>query len=195
MHGLINRSVQCFLRDSYGMETWSEISKAAGLDFDNFEALLGYEDQLTDRVLAAASDRLAKPVEVLMEDLGTYVIATPGFDHLRRLLRFGGASFVDFLHSLDDLEDRVRLAVPELSLPRLEVQDFDADRLTLCCQFEQPGWGHVVVGVLRAMADDYGALVIINHRGDGSGTDTITVEILDTGFAQGKSFALGVPAA
>jgi hypothetical protein len=195
MHGLINRSVQCFLRDAYGSETWSEISRAAGLGFDNFEALLGYEDDLTDRVLAAASDRLAKPVEVLMEDLGTYVIATPGFDHLRRLLRFGGASFVDFLHSLDDLEDRVRLAVPELSLPRLAVQDFDADRLTLCCRFERPGWGHVVVGVLRAMADDYGALVVIDHRGDGAGADLITVEILDTGFAQGKSFALGVSAA
>jgi hypothetical protein len=195
MHGLINKSIQCFVRDTYGAEIWSDVAAAAGLGFDNFEALLTYDDDLTDRVLIAASVRLAKSVEGLMEDLGTYVITAPGFDRLRRLFRFGGTTFIDFLHSLDDLEDRVRLAVPELLLPRLALQDDNAAGLTLSCQFDQPGWGHVVVGVLRAMADDYGALVVLEHCGSTSGGELIVIEILDTGFAQGRSFALGASAA
>ena len=195
MHGLINRSIQCFVRDTYGADVWSDVAAAAGLGFDNFEALLTYDDDLTDRVMDAASQRLAKPVDVLMEDLGTYVITAPGFDRLRRLFRFGGATFVDFLHSLDDLEDRVRLTVPELHLPRLALQDLNAERLTPSCDFDRPGWGHVVVGVLRAMADDYGALVMLEYCGDGPGGEQVMIEILDTGFAQGRSFALGVSAA
>ena len=195
MHGLINRSIQCFLRDTYGGDTWSEIAIAAGLEFDNFEALMIYEDAVTDHVLQSASARLDKSVAVLMEDLGTYLISNVGSGGLRRLLRFGGVSFVDFLHSLDDLQDRVRLALPELVLPALEVRDNTTTSFTLSCKFDRPGFGHVLVGILRAMADDYGALVLLDHVGGSSGIEMITVEVLDVGFAEGQSFALGSSAA
>ena len=195
MHGLINRSIQCFLRDTYGVETWDEIASGAGLDFDNFEALLVYEDAVTHRVLQSASARLDKPVASLMEDLGTYLISNAGFGGLRRLLRFGGISFVEFLHSLDDLHDRVRLALPELVLPTLEVRDNTATSFTLACSFDHAGFGHVLVGILRAMADDYGALVLLDHLGNNAGVEVIEIEVLDVGFAQGRSFALGAAVA
>ncbi len=195
MHGLINRSIQCFLRDTYGDDAWSEIASAAGLEFDNFEALMIYEDVITERVLQAASTRLDKPVPVLLEDLGTFLISNASSGALRRLLRFGGVSFVDFLHSLDDLQDRVRLAVPDLVLPALEVRDHTSASFTLTCRFHQSGYGHVFVGILRAMADDYGALVLLEHLGDGDGSEMITIEVLDIGYAEGRSFALGMSAA
>lgn len=195
MHGLINRSIQCFLRDTYGSDTWSEVAADAGLEFDNFEALMIYEDAVTEGVLQAASARLGKPVPVLMEDLGTFLITNAGFGGLRRLLRFGGVSFIDFLHSLDDLQDRVRLAVPDLILPALEVRDHTTTSFTLTCRSDRPGFAHILVGILRAMADDYGALVLLEHLGDSSDIAVISVEVLDVGFAEGRSFALGVSAA
>ncbi len=195
MHGLINRSIQCFVQDTYGPAIWAEVVERAALDFDNFEALLIYEDDLTGRVLHATSVRLDKPVEVLMEDIGTYLISNSGFGGARRLLRFGGETFVDFLHSLDDLHDRIRLAVPELVLPTLEIRDHAATSFTLDCSFDRPGFGHVLVGILRAMADDYGALVLLDHRGGNTGVEVIVIEVLDIGFSQGRSFALGTSAA
>ncbi len=60
---------------------------------------------------------------MLLEDLGTYLVSHPNVQGLRRLLRFGGAGFIDFLHSLDELHDRARLAVPDLDLPQLELRD------------------------------------------------------------------------
>lgn len=191
MHGLINRSIQCFLRDTYGSDVWTEIAADAGLGFDNFEALLVYEDAVTEQVLRSAAERLDKPVALLMEDLGTYLISNVGSGGLRRLLRFGGVSFVDFLHSLDDLQDRVRLAVPEIVLPALEVRHHTMKSFTVVCSFDRPGFGHVIVGILRAMADDYGALVLLKHLGGNSGIEVIEVEVLDIGFARGRSFALG----
>ncbi len=52
---------------------------------------------------------------------------------------------------------------------------------------------HVVAGVLRAMADDYGALALIEAapaRGRRQGA--IRVSVLDEGHATGRAFALAV---
>ncbi len=195
MHGLVNRSIQCFLSDTYGAEVWTDVADGAALGFDRFEALLSYDDALTSRVLLSAADRLEKSVEVLLEDLGTYLVSNAGSDGLRRLLRFGGVSFVDFLHSLSELEDRVRLAMPDLAMPVLSIDDHANGHFTLNCQFEHAGFGPVIVGMLRAMADDYGALVVLHHQETDTGCDEIRIDLLDAGFSNGRSFALGVPAA
>ena len=77
MHGLVNRSIQCFLRDTYGAETWGAIAQAADIGFDNFEALLIYEPSVTQAVLKAASQHLNNPTEMILEDLGTYLVSQP----------------------------------------------------------------------------------------------------------------------
>ena len=191
MHGLVNRSIQCFLRDTYGADLWQGVAADAALGFENFEALLIYEDHLTRRVLRAASARLHRPVESLLEDLGTYLISNAGFEGSRRLLRFCGESFIDFLHSLDDIQDRARLAIPDLILPELELRAHSACGFTLTCRFRHPGFGHVLLGILRAMADDYGALVLLHYLGGNYGVEKISIEVLDTGHGAGRSFSLG----
>ena len=40
MHGLINRAIQCFVRDSYGQNRWIEVTQLADLGFTDFEAML-----------------------------------------------------------------------------------------------------------------------------------------------------------
>ena len=47
MHGLINRSFQCFLRDTYGVSLWATVAEAAGLPAEGFEAMMNYDDGLT----------------------------------------------------------------------------------------------------------------------------------------------------
>ena len=190
MHGLINRSLQCFIRDTYSQEVWDRIAQAAQLDFDGFEAMLVYDDAVTFAVLDAATDRLARSRDSILEDLGTYLVSHPNVEPLRRLLRFGGVTFVEFLHSLDDLQGRGRMAVPDLDLPALELQDHTPDRFTLHCRSDHPGTGHVIVGMLRAMADDYGALAMLDHQGGRDGTERIAVDLLDHSFASGRQFEL-----
>ena len=125
-----------------------------------------------------------------LEDLGTYLVSHPNVEALRRLLRFGGVDFVDFLHSLDELSDRARLAVPDLALPPIELEAQRGDRFELRCRSMRPGFGHVMVGVLRAMADDYGALAIIEHGGASGGEETIAVDLMLAGFTSGRDFDL-----
>ncbi|MBR9765009.1 MAG: heme NO-binding protein [Rhodobacteraceae bacterium] len=191
MHGLINRSIQCFLRDTYGDALWLDVAAAADLPFVEFEAMLVYEDALTGRVLDAAAVKLKKTRAMVLEDIGTYLVSHPNNEGLRRLLRFAGLGYEDFLHSLDDLPDRTRLAVSDLDLPELELRQHSASRYSITCSAGFPGFGHVLVGILRAMADDYGALVILDHMGEAQRVETVEVTLVETAFAEGRAFELG----
>lgn len=191
MHGLINRTLQFFMQDTYGLDCWHDIATAANLDSPEFEAMLHYDPLVTDAVLDAATLRLAKPRDALLEDVGTYLVSHPHTESLRRLLRFGGVNFCEFLHSLEDLPDRTRLAVPELILPVLELDEFAQNCFALRCIGPIDGFGHVLVGVLRAMADDYGALVLLEHEGRIADQERIAITVIETDYAEGREFDLG----
>lgn len=194
MHGLINRAIQRFVTDSYGESTWLAATKSAGLGFVDFEAMWIYDDDLTPRVLCAVCDVLDRPYAELLEDIGTYLVSHSNVEALRRLLRFGGVTFAEFLHSLDDLPDRARLAVSDLDLPRLELFEESPERFSLKCYGDTEGWGHLFMGVLRAMADDYGALAYLEHKGMCHGVETLEISLLETGFSDGRGFELGASA-
>ena len=53
MHGLINRAVQCFVRDTYGAASWAAVTRRAQIEFTEFEGMLHYDDVVTKKVIAA----------------------------------------------------------------------------------------------------------------------------------------------
>lgn len=191
MHGLLNRAIQGFVQDTYGDEVWMVLVRRAKLEFTSFEAMFVYDDALTTAVLMALSEELDKPRRALLEDIGTYLVSHPNLEPLRRLLRFGGLTFVDFLHSLDDLPDRARLALPDLELPEMQLIDRGGGRFGLHCGPVYPGAGYVMVGVLTALADDYGALAVVEHAGLGDDGEWLEIELLSAEFSEGRAFDLG----
>lgn len=165
MHGLINKALESFLGDTYGSRNWQSVLDRAALGdqigADGFDSLMVYPDDVTHRLLSAAEIVLERPRETLLEDLGTYLVSHPRCERLRRLFRFGGSSYTDFLRSLEDLPGRARLAVPDLDLPALSLEDGEHGQFRLTCRGCPPGFGQVLLGILRAMGDDYGALVVL----------------------------------
>jgi len=196
MHGLINKAIEMFLAETYGSTAWDDVVSRAGLPFDQFEAMLRYEDALTDDVLMAAQDVTGRERDALLEDMGTFLVTSPTLPAVRRLLRFGGVTYADFLHSLEELADRVQLAVDDLGLPPVTVADLGDGQFDLICGSSLPGYEHVLTGVLRAMADDYGALVLIDVAPGASNAHTkVSLSLVQDGFSAGKSFALGARSA
>ncbi|MGB0904736.1 MAG: heme NO-binding protein, partial [Mangrovicoccus sp.] len=57
-----------------------------------------------------------------------------------------------------------------------------------------PGFAHVLVGLLRTLADDYGTLAYLEFSGSSAGREDITIHLLDSGFASGRSFDLAAGA-
>jgi hypothetical protein len=195
VHGLINRAIQTFLRDTYGAATWRQIVQEAGLGFDSFEPMLIYQRAQTAAVIKAAAHILDRPPESLLEDLGTALVSRSNTDTVRRLMRFGGVTFVDFLHSLEELRGRGRMAVPDLDLPELELDEAGPQVYRLTCTTDMPGAAHVLMGLLRAMADDYGALVLLDHDGHSDHGEAILIQLLDQNHGLGRRFDLAAPAA
>ncbi len=197
MHGLINRAIERFVRDTYGRDVWMGVVRRLDLGYTEFESMLSYDEEVTWQVLDEVARTLEKdPVEVL-EDIGTFLVSHPNLESLRRLLRFGGVTFLEFLHSLDDLPARARLAVPDLDLPAIELRECASEVFSLRVGSDEnkvQGFGHVLTGLLRAMADDYGALVFLEHKGGRDGREIIDVRLLETAFASGRDFDLGARA-
>lgn len=187
MHGLVNRSFQNFLKDTYGALVWEAVVALADLPPQGFEALLSYDEGLTDAMIAAAARRLGKPSDALLEDFGIYLAGREG---LRRLLRFGGADFVDFLYSLEELPGRVRLAVPDLILADVTLSHGPPARFVVAFRGGHPCLVHVMCGILQAMADDFGALALIAASGD---TASLQVDLIEESYAVPRDFVLTLP--
>ncbi len=193
MHGMINRAFRGFVTETYGQPAWQAIMRDGNLPPGAFEAILTYDLDTTTAMLAAAASVLRRPREQLLEDFGHALVSHPERQVLRRLLRFSGTGFADFLLGLDELPGRARLALPDLTVPTLEIEEEAADRVILRLGAAIPGAGHVMLGLLRAMADDYGALVLLDHLGSDGGCEVIAVQLTDLAHADGRRFDLAAP--
>jgi len=191
MHGLINHSFQRYMCDSYGQDAWLAVAVRAGVSPPTFEPMLTYDDAITPAVLDAMAAVLHRTRAEVMEDIGAHLVSHPKTEAVGRLLRFGGMNFEDFLHSLDDLPDRARMAVSELHLPAIELHGYADGQYSLICDSPVAGFGHLMMGILRVMADDYGALALLDLEGDDSGREVVRIQLIQTDFANGRAFDLG----
>ena len=191
MYGLINKSIQYFLSDNYGSAVWRQVAQRAGIGVEGFETMLRYSASSTDALLNAGADVLAKPRSALLEDIGAHMVTV---EKVRRLLRFGGTDYCEFLFSLNELQERGRMALAGLQLPELQLVSETGNRFVFEVHDALKGWGAVTAGLLRAMADDYGALAVIELLADdGDDVERVQVLLLEQDFATGRRFVLAAP--
>lgn len=185
MHGMINRGLQFYVRDIFGVEVWEETCTKAQLPYFSFETMLTYDDDVTDRIIDGLAETLGRQRPELLEDFGTYVVAEESLSAVRKLLRFGGEDYVEFLHSLEDVHDRAKIALPDLEVPQFELETAGDGQFHLHYRFHKRGFGAVFLGLLRGMADDYGALILVDHlhrEKGGVDRDRFDISLLHMGW-------------
>lgn len=191
MHGMVNRALQGFLTTTYGEDVWAEVRSQAGLTFDDFEAMLHYPDAMTSACFHAVAHVLHKDLGALLEDFGIWLVTDRHLEPLRRLLRFSGTHFEDFLYALEDLDERGRLVLPDLDLPEITVTRADGGRFLIDAAWPLPGAGAILTGCLRAMADDYGTLAFVSLGSIAeNGTERLDIQLFDVAFSKGRRFEL-----
>lgn len=188
MLGAVNKAIEEFVITVHGGAVWQEVLRDIGTPGFRFEPMLMYEDEKSYALIRALSKRLSKPQQDILDDIGTYLVTPPNGGALRRLLRFSGSSFDDFLFSLDDLNDRVDLALPDLQLPQIMVIPQTIDRVHVRVSQTWSGFAYVLQGLLRAMADDYGTLVFLDVRRDITDSACIEVILIENNFSAGIDF-------
>lgn len=186
MHGLMNRAIEGFVRQVYGPPCWQAVTGRIGLEEAGFQPFRRYPFAMTRQLTEAAGAVLDKPPAEVIEDVGAWLARVEG---MRRLLRFSGSDFSDFVLSLEELPGRIRMILPDLSVPDVTVLVHGplAYRITLAG--DDWLWRALIAGLLRAMSDDYGALALIVDEGD-----AILVDVSDASFGDGRGFDLAARA-
>lgn len=195
MHGLICKSLEEFVRDQHGDEVWQRIVQVSGLPVNRFEALRSYDDELMQSVFMSTFQELGRANTLVLEDIGHWICTHPPLEPVRRLIRFSGTSFVDLIYSLDEIHDRARIALPGLGLPKFYVTERGPNDFRVRSAWHLEGGGAVLTGILRAMADDYGALALIEigarQQIGETWEETLSVNIFDQAHQAPREFTLG----
>ena len=182
MHGFVTRGIELFLRARHGDSVWTAAAASAGVDRRGMQIVRIYPPEVAEALIRAAAFSLQITPEELLEDIGGWIA---GIESMRNMLRFSGSCFEDFVLSLDDLHDRGSVVLPGLDLPRITTLQSRPGHFHLSLLCDDPAWYHVLAGLLRGMADDYGALAIVD--GDGA---SLKVEVADASFAQASLFSM-----
>jgi len=182
MHGLINRGLQSFVLGIYGNEIWEDICAEASIAYSNFETMLYYDDIVTEQVLDAICNATKRPRTEVLEDFGTFIVSEHCSPAVLKLLRLGGETFEEFLKSLEDLAERIQIAIPDMEAPIMRLEQKTERDFIVHYEFYKCGYGAVFLGLIRAMADHYRTLVTIEHRNrcvSNIDKDTFVIAILE----------------
>lgn len=195
MHGMICKSLEAFVTTTHGQGVWDSVRRDAGLSRAGFETMLSYDDAEFRAVLDAAAKVLDRSAIAVMEDMGTWICTHPPLEPVRRLFRFSGTTFFDFLMSLDEIDARARMAVPDLILPSYSVTQLDEGEFEVRSAWAMPGASGFLTGILRALADEYGALAMIEIEGAervlNGWQESVSVRLVEESFHTPKAFSLG----
>ncbi len=104
MHGLILWIFEAFVRLTYGDQVWEKVLTDLDLHVQSVEPMFHYDVQIALSILRQLSIEQRRDRNSLLEDFGTFLVTDPRVERVRRLLRFGGVEYTDFLHSLEDLK-------------------------------------------------------------------------------------------
>ena len=163
MLGLINKGLEDFIIELRGQAEWARICSELGFEESRFEALINYPPDVTDKLLDACAHALNLEKRELLDDFGTFITVGERGEVLRKFLRIGGANYRSFLFSLPRLMQILRASIPGFQWPHLKLHHVSA------CQFELYESDFelinlVFLGILRAMADEYKALISIKLK-------------------------------
>src|SRR5438445_7060172 len=112
MYGLVNAAVQELVVSKFGKEKWEEIKKKAGVELDSFNRMEPYPDDMTYKMVGAASEVLGISPDDVMKAFGEFWVLYTGKEGYGKLLDIGGDSLKEFLFNLDNMHARVGQSFP-----------------------------------------------------------------------------------
>jgi hypothetical protein len=172
MYGLVNRAIQQMVTSEHGEETWQRIKDAADIpDLDFFSTYEAYPDDLTHRLVVAASKELGLSMAEIMQAFGEYWITYTAKEGYEQLLESTGETLPEFLDHLDLLHARAGLAFPELKPPSFRCRHGENRSLELEYRSQRRGFSQMVVGLLHGLGRRFRTAVSVQQtasrdRGD-----------------------------
>lgn len=138
MYGLVNKAIEGLVRDNHGDAAWRRIREKAGVTVEAFVSNEPYPDDITYRLVQAASEELATPAGDILVAFGRYWVLNTAVKSYGPLMRVGGRTLRDFLLYLPRLHVHVQMLFPDLRPPEFECVDVRENSLDLHYRSPRP---------------------------------------------------------
>jgi len=179
MYGLVNQGVQDLVVELGGDELWATIKQRAGVEFEAFVGMDVYPDDITERLVQAASETLGlAPAEVLRA-FGKHWILYTGRKGYGAVFETMGRTLPEFLGNLDAMHARLSLSMPHLEPPSFVCEQSGPDQLRLEYWSHRNGLAPMVVGLIEGLGEVFALDVHVKQtlsKDDGADHDEFTIE-------------------
>jgi len=99
MYGLVNKAIHDMVCSHFGEETWTQIKTQADVQDDVFMSMEGYPDDLTHRLVKAASHVLGSSSAEIMQAFGEFWVTYTAEEGYGELLEMSGENLPEFLEN------------------------------------------------------------------------------------------------
>ncbi|MFM2431501.1 MAG: hypothetical protein RLZZ511_2714, partial [Cyanobacteriota bacterium] len=144
----------------------------------SFLSMEGYPDDVTHRLVKAASQVLALSPAQIMEAFGQFWVQYTATEGYGELMDMSGDNLPEFLQNLDNLHARVGVSFPQLKPPSFDCDEIDDQQLTLEYRSEREGLAPMVVGLVKGLGNRFDTDVVVEQthdRADGAEHDEFLI--------------------
>ncbi|MBW4560741.1 MAG: heme NO-binding domain-containing protein [Mojavia pulchra JT2-VF2] len=179
MYGLVNKAIQDMVCTRFGKDTWQEIKLKAEIEVDVFISMEGYPDDMTHRLVKAASVVLGLSPSEIMQAFGEFWVQYTSEEGYGEMMDMSGDTLPEFLENLDNLHARVGISFPKLSPPSFECTEMEENSLSLHYRSTRDGLGSMVIGLVKGLGKRFDTEVDIlqtQNRDEGAEHDEFLVK-------------------
>ncbi|WP_427160524.1 heme NO-binding domain-containing protein [Aliinostoc sp. HNIBRCY26] len=179
MYGLVNKAIQDMVCSRFGEDIWRTIKQKAEVDVDVFISMEGYPDDITHRLVKAASVVLNLSPSEIMQAFGEFWVQYTSEEGYGEMMDMSGDTLPEFLENLDNLHARVGVSFPKLQPPSFECSDVEEDILKLHYRSDREGLAPMVLGLVKGLGTRFDTEVEITQtqsRDNGAEHDEFLVK-------------------
>jgi hypothetical protein len=162
----------------FGEETWKEIKHKAEVDIDVFLNMEGYPDDITHKLVKAASVVLSLSTQQIMQAFGEFWVHYTAQEGYGEMMDMSGDTLPEFLENLDNLHARVGVSFPNLQPPSFECTDMEENSLSLHYRSDREGLTPMILGLVQGLGNRFDTEVDITqtqNRDEGAEHDEFLV--------------------
>jgi Haem-NO-binding len=179
MYGLVNKAIHDMVCSRFGEEIWQEIQQKSEIDVDIFISMEGYPDDITHKLVKAASVVLGLSSSEIMQAFGEFWVQYTSQEGYGEMMDMSGDTLPEFLENLDNLHARVGVSFPKLQPPSFECSDMEENSLNLHYHSERQGLTPMIFGLVKGLGTRFDTevdITQIQNRDDGAEHDEFVVK-------------------
>ncbi|WP_193200238.1 heme NO-binding domain-containing protein [Nostoc sp. MG11] len=178
MYGLVNKAIQDMVCSRFGEEIWKEIKQKAEVNVEVFLSMEGYRDDITHRLVRAASVVLGLSSSEIMQAFGEFWVQYTAQEGYGEMMDMSGDTLPEFLENLDNLHARVGVSFPKLEPPSFECTEIEEDSLNLHYRSSREGLTPMILGLVKGLGTRFDTEVHVTQtqsRDEGAEHDEFLV--------------------